>query len=378
MISWVTVCTSAHSIRVCPTWTSVSPLGQNEVWQVEFWKKPARASLWDQAGSSGLRGWRLDSLWNPPKQNWHPPPLESPGLCQKSLGAWGGSQTPKHRFSFPRAQRHNPATDVITVPPEQRGGSGRCRVAKCVSEKLTVPRRSPSDTLTHRYTDSPISHPHGCHRRHNSLRPVIGAPARTGARRLKPGRAGSAPEEPGTSGASRAGSSSRQVPASRLDADPARRCSGKATGSRRPSARPSPAAPCGPEAPCGSHHSPPPAGSSRPSETREGKKIFPTPGVLHASMGPTQTAGASLWGHTPRQTRGPRDGGSAAARAPGWGRPRAGRARRALRSPLATPKSRGFAGGCAGWKPAAAATFREADRVRRPAASGGPPRTGSP
>ncbi|XDB56759.1 hypothetical protein ABFV05_010375 [Capra hircus] len=59
---------------------------------------------------------------------------------------------------------------------------------------------------------------------------------------------------------------------------------GKAIGSRRPSPRPSPAAPCGPEAPCGSHHSPPPAGSSRPSEAREGKKKNPP----HAGSPPCQ------------------------------------------------------------------------------------------
>lgn len=113
-------------------------------------------------------GWGLDSLESL-QGDWHPLSLEPPALCARKsseLGrvanskGWGGLQTPKVSFPSPdhRSTDASSMTDTIRLHPERRV-QGRFGVTNCVSKKLTIPQHSPSDTLTHRCTDTPTPHP---------------------------------------------------------------------------------------------------------------------------------------------------------------------------------------------------------------------------
>lgn len=178
------------------------------------------------------------------------------------------------------------------------------------------------------------------------------------------------------SGASRGGLVQQASPGPPPQPGPRPRCSGKAIPVPGVSLALSlPAALlAGPGSPCGSHHSPrrprAPRDPPRPGKEKKNPPHAGSPPCQHGS----HADGACPWGHTPRQTCGPRDGGSAAARARSWGRPRAGPARRA-RSLLQPPNlacSRAVLVG-----PAAAATFRGGRSGKAPSGFEVPPRTGS-
>lgn len=53
---------------------------------------------------------------------------------------------------------------AISLAAERQGGSGRFRETNCIVEKTTIPRHSPRDTLTRRYTDTHTLQPQGCSR----------------------------------------------------------------------------------------------------------------------------------------------------------------------------------------------------------------------
>lgn len=102
--------------------------------------------------------------------------LDSLGLCAKKSSVLGRVANSKGWFSILGAERltHWPS-DGQSQAASTTGWPRRVRRDQLRLEKLTMPQNSPSDTLTHRYTDIHTRHPHGCPHSHcESLhRPTI-------------------------------------------------------------------------------------------------------------------------------------------------------------------------------------------------------------
>lgn len=97
----------------------------------------------------------------PSQGDWQSLPLDSLGLCAKKSSVPGRVANSKGCFSLLGAERlsHWPR-DGQSQAASTTWWLSRVRRDQLRPEKLTMPQNSPSDTLTHRYTDTHTPHPH--------------------------------------------------------------------------------------------------------------------------------------------------------------------------------------------------------------------------